>query len=56
MQLLRNEADARGKTGGLSEQSRATLAEMMAEGLGDHILMLRLFQVRVRFYLPQEAL
>ncbi|BDA44197.1 ATP-dependent RNA helicase DHX8 [Coccomyxa sp. Obi] len=44
VQLLRNEADARGKTGGLSEQGRATLAEMMAEGLGDHILMLRLFQ------------
>ncbi len=48
VQLLRNETDARGKMGGLSEQARATLAEMMAEGLGDHILMLRLFQVRIQ--------
>ncbi len=40
MQLLRNEAG-----GELSEQGRAALAELMKEGLGDHILMLRIFQV-----------
>ncbi|EIE25953.1 putative ATP-dependent RNA helicase [Coccomyxa subellipsoidea C-169] len=32
------------RQGELSEQGRAALAELMKEGLGDHILMLRIFQ------------
>lgn len=47
MQLVRNDPDPRNKQGGLSEQGRAALAAMMEEGLGDHILLLRLFQVHL---------
>jgi hypothetical protein len=47
-QLARSEEGQGGmqkQEGTISEDGRAALREMMKEGLGDHILMLRLFQV-----------
>lgn len=45
-QLLGIEDGHRGdRHGGISEEGRALLKEAMKEGQGDHILMLRLFQV-----------
>jgi hypothetical protein len=34
-----------GSSGGIPPEGRALLQRLMAEGLGDHVLLLRLFQV-----------
>ena len=37
--------EGKGKQSALPENARATLGQMLKEGLGDHILLLRLYQV-----------
>ena len=47
-QLARGQADQRGGAP-LGEAARQTLQGLMAEGLGDHVLLLRLYQVSILF-------
>ena len=61
MQLVRGDEEPRGRQkstggrggqgGGLSEAGREILGGYMREGLGDHILLMRLFQVRSAVHL-----
>ncbi len=44
-QVLRGD-EGKGGQSALPEHARAELAHMLKEGLGDHILLLRLYQVR----------
>ena len=39
------EDEGKGKQSALPENARVELAQMLKEGLGDHILLLRLYQV-----------
>ena len=43
-QVLRGD-EGKGKQSALPEQARAALGQMLKEGLGDHVLLLRLYQV-----------
>ena len=45
-QVLRGD-EGKGKQRALPENARVTLAQMLKEGLGDHILLLRLYQVNL---------
>ena len=43
-QVLRGD-EGKGKQSALPDSARAALGQMLKEGLGDHILLLRLYQV-----------
>lgn len=45
-QVLRGD-EGKGKQSALQENARLALAQMLKEGLGDHILLLRLYQVNL---------
>ena len=44
--MLRGD-EGKGKQSALPENARAALGQMLKEGLGDHILLLRLYQVGI---------
>ena len=50
-QIVSGRAEREGKAAGpaVSEAGRSMLADLMKEGLGDHILLLRLYQARAPY-------